>query len=244
MNKVLRGMLLAGLAAAAILPAGAAEFTVTPVRIFMTPRDRAVAVTVTNEGADEVVMQADLYSWRQKPDGSDELTLTEDIVLSPPILRVRGKSRQVVRLARLVPPPTSEEQTYRLIVREVPEARPLRGPNELGVQVALAFSLPVFITPPGAKPALQCELKRAGQEAAQAWCENNGRAYAQARSFALVDGKGERIATRDSGGYILPGIKRSFEITRSAGRLPAGNMKLQVALDDGTTQAFEVSLPE
>lgn len=244
MNKVLRGMLQAGLAAATILPAGAAEFTVTPVRIFMTPRDRAVAVTVTNEGADEVVMQADLYSWHQKADGSDELKLTEDMVLSPPILKVPGKSRQVVRLARLVPAPTSEEQTYRLVVREVPEARPLRAPNEVGVQVALAFSLPVFITPPGAKRSLQCELKRAGAESAQAVCENNGRAYAQARSFALLDAKGDRIALRDSGGYILPGVKRSFEITRTSGRLAAGPMKLQVALDDGTTQAFEVTLPE
>jgi hypothetical protein len=44
-----------------------------PVRIFMAPRDRATAVTVTNEGDDELVMQADIYTWKQKPDGTDDL---------------------------------------------------------------------------------------------------------------------------------------------------------------------------
>lgn len=228
---------------AAAVPVHAAEFSVSPVRIFMTPRDRAVAVTITNDGAEEIVMQADLYSWKQTADGNDELKLTEDLVLSPPILKVGPRSRQVVRLARLTPPPTVEEQTYRLVVREVPEARP-RPPGELGLQVALAFSLPIFITPPGAKRVMTCEVMRAGPEAVNATCENNGRAYAQARALELVSAGGERVATRETGGYILPGVKRSFEIVKTAGRIPGGKMKLQVAMDDGTTQSFEVNLPE
>jgi fimbrial chaperone protein len=242
MKKLLRGMLLAAAAAAAVA-AHAAEFTVTPVRIFMTPRDRAVALTVTNEGAEEIVMQAELYSWRQRPDGTDELKPTEDIILSPPILKVPPKSRQVVRLARITAAPSADEQTYRIIVREVPEARQNK-PGEVGVQLALAFSLPIFITPPGAKRDLLCGAQRGSPDTVNAWCQNNGRAYAQARAFELVSASGEKVATRDLGGYILPGIKRTFDITRSAGRITAGPMKLRVALDDGTTQTFEVNLAE
>jgi fimbrial chaperone protein len=242
MRKILRGMLAAA-AVCASFSALAAEFTVTPVRIFMTPRDRAVAVTVTNDGNEEIVMQADLYTWRQKPDGTDELKLTEDLALSPPILKVPPRSRQVVRLARLTPPPAGEEVTYRLIVREVPEARPQKE-GEVGLQLALAFSLPVFITPPGAKRQLSCGVQRAAADTVKAWCENNGHAYAQARGFELVSTSGEKLAARDTGGYILPGVKRPFDITRSAGTIPPGKMKLQVALDDGTTQAFEVTLAE
>ena len=242
MEKLLRGMLLA-CAAAATASAMAAEFTVSPVRIFMTPRDRAVAVTVTNEGNDEIVMQADLFQWKQNADGSDDLKPTEDLVLSPPILKVPPKSRQVVRLARLTPPPAGEELTYRMIVREVPEARKLQ-PGETGVQIALAFSLPVFITPPGVKRNLSCSVQRASGEAVKALCINNGRAYAQARSFELVSLAGDRVANRDLGGYILPGVTRSFDIARSTGKIPSGKMKLNVALDDGTTQGFEVNVPE
>ncbi|MDB5753328.1 MAG: molecular chaperone [Ramlibacter sp.] len=223
------------------LTAQAAQFTITPVRIFMAPRDRAVAVTVSNDSDEQVVMQADLYSWKQKADGSDDLELTEDLVLTPPILKLAPRSRQVVRLALLTPRPAGVQQTYRLIVREVPEARPA---GQLQLQLALAFSLPVFITPPGARRELQCVVERSAADRAQARCGNSGTAYAQIRSLELIDEKGLRLAGRDTVGYVLPGITRSFELVRGDGRIPGGKVKLQAALDDGTLQAFDVTLPE
>lgn len=224
------------------LPAGAAEFTVTPVRIFMNPRDRAVAVTVTNDSAEEIVMQADLYSWKQKADGSDDLALTEDLVLSPPILKVPGKSRQVVRLARLTPAPLGEEQTYRLVIREVPEARP-QASNQVGVQISLAFSLPVFITPQGAKRQLACDMARSGPETVNVSCANGGKAYAQIRAIELLKTSGDKLALRETGGYILPGVRRSFEV-KGPGRIPAGPVKAQIGLDDGSVQSIEAVLAD
>lgn len=226
---------------ACTLPVQAAQFTITPVRIFMTPKDRAVAVTVTNESDEEVVMQADLYSWKQKADGSDDLVLTEDLILTPPILKLPPKGRQVVRLARLTPPPAGVQQTYRLIVRELPEAR---AGAQIQLQVALAFSLPVFISPPGVKRDLQCGVERAAPDQVRALCSNTGTAYTQVRALEVFDDKGARLAARDSGGYLLPTVQRSFEIKRADGKIPAGKVKLQVALDDGTVQSFDGNLPE
>lgn len=227
--------------AAAVAPlAHAAQFTITPVRIFMTPRDRAVAVTVVNEGDEEVVMQADLYTWKQKADGSDDLQLTEDLILTPPILKLPPHGRQVVRLARLGPPPAGAQLTYRLIVREIPEAR---TNSQLQLQVALAFSLPVFITPAGVKRNLDCQLKRSAPDAVQVLCANSGNAYAQIRDLDLVGAGGVKLASREQGGYLLPSVQRSFEL-KAAQKLPAGPVKLQVGLDDGTVQAFDANLPE
>ena len=156
--------------------ATAGQFTVTPVRIYMAPKDRAIAITVTNEGDEQLVMQADLYDWKQKPGGEDELTLTEDMFLSPPILKMAPKSRQVVRLARVAKPQQGERQiTYRMIVREIPEARP--ADKDLQVQIALAFSIPVFITPKNAKALLDCGVARLAANKVQANCENSGNAY-------------------------------------------------------------------
>ncbi len=228
------------LAVASVPFAHAAQFTVTPVRIFMTPRDRAVAVTVVNEGDEEVVMQADLYTWKQKPDGSDDLQLTEDLILTPPILKLPAHGRQVVRLARLGPPPTGDQLSYRLIVREVPEAHPN---SQLQLQVALAFSLPVFITPAGVKRNLDCGLKRSAPDTVQVQCANTGNAYAQIRSLDIVDGKGAKLASREQGGYLLPSIQRSFDV-KATQKIPAGAVKLQVGLDDGTVQSFDATLPE
>jgi fimbrial chaperone protein len=232
--------LLAAMLALSATCAIASEFSVTPVRIFMTPRDRAVAITIVNESDDEMVMQADLFSWAQKPNGEDDLTPTEDIVLSPPIVRLGPKSRQVVRLARVGPPPAAQEQTFRMVVREVPEAKPTK---ELKVQMALAFSLPVFVTPPGAKRQLSCSAQRIAPDTVKAVCENTGRAYAQARGFALLGAKGEKLVSRQSGGYILAQGKRDFDM-KAAGRIPGGRHKLQVSIDDGTDQVFDVDLPD
>lgn len=225
----------------AAAPAWAGLFSVTPVRIYMTPRDRAVAVTINNEGDEELVMQADIYQWKQKAGGEDDLTLTEDLILSPPIIKLAPRSRQVVRLAMLKPQRSADQQTYRLIVREIPEAKPAE--KDIQLQIALAFSMPVFITPPGAKRQMDCSAARAAPDTVRVECANTGNAYAQPREFVLTSAAGVALATRDSGGYILPAIKRNFDI-KSAGRIPGGNAKLVVTLDDGTTQSFDVKISE
>jgi fimbrial chaperone protein len=249
--EIIRNLLIIGvqrrgialLAAALIaVPASAGQFSVTPVRIFMTTKDRAVAVTITNEGDEQLVMQADLYLWKQKPDGQDDLTLTEDIFLSPPIIKLAPKARQVVRLARVKAVNTGEQQTYRIVVREVPEAKPAKP--DLQLQIALAFSIPVFISPPNVKPKMDCTVERAAGDTIRTVCQNAGNAFTYPVSFQLKGMGGDNIASRDSGGYILPGIKRSFDIKREGAAIPAGNARLVATLVDGTTQSFDVAVPQ
>jgi fimbrial chaperone protein len=221
--------------------AQAGAFSVAPVRMYMAPKDRALAVTLSNESDEELVMQADVYIWTQKPGGEDQLTLTEDLILSPPILKLAPRARQVVRLARLVPAPTTVQQTYRLIVRELPEARP--GDKKLQLQLALAFSLPVFITPPGARRQLSCALERVSADSVRASCENTGSAYAQPTAFSLLGASGETLALRETGGYILPSVRRSFDLKRASGAIAPGPARLAVTLDDGSVQNFDGTLP-
>jgi len=231
---------MATLCAGVTAPALAGLFSVTPVRIFMTPRDRAMAITVTNEGDTELVMQADVFDWKQKPDGSDDLTLSEDMILAPPIIKLAGKSRQVLRLALTRPAPRGEQLTYRLVLREIPEARPPEPGVQ--VQVALAFSLPVFITPPGLKRQVACRLERPTADQMNAVCENVGNAYAQVVDLSLATATGQKVASRDTGGYLLPGIKRSFTLTRTPGATPGGSGKLTVTQDDASKQSFDVPI--
>ena len=225
-----------------VTAAGAGVFSVTPVRIYMTPKDRAIAVTITNEGDEELVMQADLFLWKQKPGGQDDLTLTEDMFLSPPIIKLAPKSRQVVRLARLSNARPTEQLTYRMIVREIPEARPAK--QEVQVQIALAFSMPVFITPPGAKAKLDCTVERVSADTVKATCENSGTGYSHPTSLLLSRSTGEKIASQETGGYILPGIKRSFELKPAQGNIPGGKAKLTATLDDGATQTYDVTVTD
>lgn len=206
----------------------------------MAPRDRATAITITNEGDEELVMQADVFTWKQKPDGSDDLVLSEDLILSPPIVKIPAKSRQVVRLAMISPPAAPEQLTYRMVLREIPEAH--AADKKVQLQIALAFSLPVFITPPGAKRDVACTASRAAPDTVNAVCVNRGRAYAQLRDLQLGAADGAKLAGLESAAYILPGMTRTYALKRAQGAIAAGAAKLAVTFDDGTSQAFDVTV--
>lgn len=234
------------IAAAALMlcsfAASAATFSVSPVRIFMQARERATAVTVVNEGDTDMVMQAELFQWSQQPDGKDQLTPTDDLLLAPPILKLPARSRQVLRLANLKPVPPGEQLSYRMIVRELPEAADAKPGVQL--QVSLALSLPIFITPPGAKSRLTCEAQRKSAEVISATCHNAGEAYALPVSFAVRSASGEVLLSQNvPGGYVLPGAQREFELKRSGAAID-GATRIAVTQDDGSVQLFDVLSPD
>ncbi len=243
MTRTRAGYALLLLSMTAVQPVVAGVFSVTPVRIYMTPKDRAVAVTITNEGEDPIVLQADVNTWIQKADGTDELTPTEDLILAPPILKLGPKVRQVVRLARLRPPDASRQLTYRMILREIPEAAAPK--DNVQVSIALALSLPVFITPPLAKYDVACDAKTVADGSdLDVSCANTGSAYAQVRE--VLAKQGERLLGRFEGGvYVLPGARKIIpvKVERPGAKTPlSGALQLTVTLDDGREQTFEVTL--
>ncbi len=212
----------------------------TPVRIYMTPRDRAVAVTITNEGDSEVVLQADLNAWSQKPDGTDEQVPTEDLILSPPIIKLAPNARQVVRLALLKPADASRQLIYRMIMREVPEALAARD-KTIQVPISLALSMPVFITPPPAKRDVTCQASRGTPPALNVSCTNSGTAYAQVREIVLKRGA-QALGKFEGGTYILPGARQVMSV-KGEQPITAGAAQLSVSFDDGKSQTFDITLP-
>lgn len=221
------------------VPSCAGVFSVTPVRIHMKPKDRAVAVTITNEGDATVALQADLNLWSQSADGTDELVLSDDLILSPPIIRLAPKARQVVRLALLVPADATRQMTYRLIMREIPEASPQRD-NAVQVPIALALSMPVFVTPANAARDISCTPHRDGMHIVVS-CANRGTAYAQIREISLSHG--DKVDAGFEGGvYILPGATKSITLKPEKAVAP-GAAQLTVGYDDIKRQSFDVTLP-
>jgi len=217
----------------------AGVFSITPVRIYMTPKDRAVAVTITNDGDSPVVLQADLHVWTQTPEGADELALTEDLILSPPIIKLNPKARQVVRLARLKPADASRQLIYRLILRELPE---IGAPKDSGIQVpiALALSMPVFITPPPAKPEVACGASRTDAQSIAVSCANSGSAYAQVREILVRQG-GQVVARFEGGAYILPGSRIAIPV-KPERAVSSGALQLTVTFDDGKSKTFDITV--
>lgn len=217
----------------------AGAFSVTPVRLFFGPKDRAIAVTLINEGDSEIALQADVNSWTQNAAGADQLTLTEDLIVAPPMMKLAPHAKQVVRLALLTPRDMGREITYRLIVREVPEAS---GTKDAAVQlpIALVLSMPVFITAPAAQRTINCVAASATAQAVEVSCVNSGTAYAQVRDIQLKRG-GQIIARFEGSMYVLPGATKALTINAAAGQsVTAGDAELTVQFDDSKAQTFNV----
>ncbi len=220
----------------------AGAFSVSPVRLYFEPRDRAVAVTLENESDSAIALQADIHSWTQDDAGVDKLELTEDMIVSPPSLRLAPHSKQVVRLAMLMPRDVSRQMTYRLVVREVPEALTKK---DTGVQlpIALVLNMPVFVTPVGAKREMVCALTSGPIKAIGVSCENKGNAYAQLRSVVL-NRDGKTLARFEGGVYLLPGVKKLFPLKGDiTATIDTGNADLNVTFDDRQAQSFSVNIP-
>jgi fimbrial chaperone protein len=111
------------------------------------------------------------------------------------------------------------------------------------VRFALTFSLPVFITPPAAKRQVDCVVERVA-ERLRARCGNTGNAYAYLRGVVLQSPGGQVVAHAEQGNYVLPEVRRGFELKRVAGPVPAGRYRLQVTFDDNVQQAFDAVLPD
>lgn len=234
-----------GLALAVALPTWVPEvqagaFSVAPVRIHMTSRERVVAVSIANEGETEVALQADLNTWRQLPDGTDELQATEDLILAPPIIRLAPKARQVVRLALLRPADAQRQLTYRLIVREIPEITQAKD-QTIQVPITLALSMPVFVTPPNARRLVACEVQRPDLKTLGSLCHNTGNAYAQVREV-IWRRDDQELARFNGGVYILPDARKLMQAEAGPLATP-GPAQMEIHFDDGTSQTQAVQLP-
>jgi fimbrial chaperone protein len=218
----------------------AGSFSISPVRVFLEPRERAAALTIVNGADTEVVLQADVLRWSQDGAGQDRLEPSDDLVVSPPILKVPARSRQVVRLARLVTPDPQRQLTYRLLLREITDTSRTPEPGAK-LPIALVLSIPVFLNPPGAQQDVRCQL-HSGQPLEIA-CRNHGRAHAQLRELNVLR-EGRTLGRFEGAVYLLAGSQRVLPLHPSQpGSIGPGEAEIVLRLDDPRPRSFPATLP-
>jgi len=201
----------------------AGSFNIAPIRIELPAARRAASLEIQNTGDAPAQLQVERFLWKRDNGGNDDLEATEAFVVTPPIFTLQPGQRQIVRVLMQVPPDPRRETAYRLILQETPLGDP--APNT--VATLLRLSLPVFVTPPGAKPDLAWRLVRDGG-AVQLEAENRGQAHAFVSQVRTPDGAPLKVD-----GYLLAGEQRRWPIDGAPQRL-------QVTLRDGTESVIEV----
>jgi fimbrial chaperone protein len=197
------------LAAAAALvlfsiPAPAAEFSVTPIRVDLNTGVLSETITVTNHATSKLRVSVKLQEWTQDAEGKDVYKDSTDLVYFPRQLEIAGDSKRLVRVGMKTPAATAE-RAYRLFIEEEPEAG---AAARTQVSFYFRFGVPVFLKPAVPKP--QVELAHAAVQAGKVSVvvRNTGNAHFRLNNVALTDGAA--FSATVPGWYSLAGAQRTY----------------------------------
>jgi len=149
LSSCLRAAFAGGaIALAAATAACAGAMQVSPVLIDAVGQQTAT-LHLRNTGDQPLTAQVRVLRWSQTAAGEDRLEPTEDVAASPPIASLGPRADYVVRLVRQRDTPPNGEESYRILVDELPN--PQNHVN--GVALVIRQSIPVFFatrdrTPP------------------------------------------------------------------------------------------------
>ena len=197
----------------------AGTFTISPLRVDLDDTTRTAALTVRNDEAAPVVVQADALAWSQES-GQDDLAPSRDVLVSPVVFTLAPGGSQLVRVALRRQADAGRERAYRLTLQEVPQAA---GANFTGLQVALRLSVPVFVAPAApTAPQLVWSASRAASGAVTVTVHNEGGAHARLQGFAVKTGEGrEAVVEQPALAYVLAGATRRWTFDDDRVRAPA-----------------------
>lgn len=190
---------------------------------------RAAALWIENPGKTPVTLQVRVYAWAQV-DGRDVYAPQDEVLGTPPIVSILPGERQLVRLTRTTPPPTTAEKPYRVIVDEIPTGDGAAAPGA-AVSFRMRYSLPLFSyaktearkgKPTVPTPAL---VWRTGSGTAGRFLEvrNSGAGHARLTDVAFVGAARSPLAD-GLFGYVLPGATMRWPLppgTTASGDLVA-----------------------
>lgn len=123
----------------------AVSLTVWPVDPQLVPPSTSTAFWVRNTGKEPVMLQARVYRWNQEL-SKDNLVSQDEVAISPPMIQVAGQGQQLFRIVhRSGVPNYREEQSYRILIDEIPDQKKTAS----ALQFQMRYSLPFFIFPQG-----------------------------------------------------------------------------------------------
>jgi fimbrial chaperone protein len=196
----------------------AAGLQVSPILLEFGATDTAQILWLANSSSTPLRAQVRVQRWSQST-GEEFLEPSRELVASPPLLEIAPGERQRVRLVRLDSTPPDQEQSYRLLIDELPSD--LDAASAPGLQFLLQYSLPVFVGTAalpavpevGQGPVLEAELLLLQGQAAVLRVRNTGKRRARLSDLILEspDGSASVLA---SGllGYVLAGQQMQWPV--------------------------------
>jgi fimbrial chaperone protein len=190
----------------------AASLRVAPTTLELVAPNSAETINLSNDAKHPINVQVRVFRWIQK-DGIESLVPSSDVVASPPATRLAPGAAYVVRIVRISQRPIDGEESYRIVVDELPDpSRQKKGT----VALIVRHLIPAFFRSPDAStPDVSWSLKRS-RAGFVLTARNAGQARLRIADLTLASGS--RTLTKRNGllGYVLGGAVMSWPVAAGA----------------------------
>jgi fimbrial chaperone protein len=201
MRNLLQAILFLALALAGD-HALAAVISIAPVILDLKAPKASGKLTLQTWGEDELAIQVRVFRWAQKG-GKDVLVPTKEVVASPPMAKLKPDTRYTVRVVRVTGAPVQGEESYRLLIDQLPSPASQSGTQ---VNFLIRQSIPLFFSAaPDAKASLRwtASLEK-GLLVVTA--KNEGGRRARLSNMSIETAAGDAGPPREGlAGYVLAG---------------------------------------
>ncbi|KAF0855578.1 MULTISPECIES: fimbrial biogenesis chaperone [Pantoea] len=197
----LRALLLWFLLALSPASFAANSLMIWPIDPAINPQEKASELWLENRGNATTIMQVRIFNWQQI-DGQEQYQTQQQVVASPPMVRLEPGQKQLVRLIRQSAPPAGVEQAYRVVLDEIPTPRS-PGENQAGLTFQMRYSVPLFVYGDGlTRDSAKADLSwRQVSRDGKRWLEltNRGNGHARLSNVTV----GGRALGNGLFGYVL-----------------------------------------
>ncbi|WP_437891500.1 fimbrial biogenesis chaperone [Phytobacter sp. V91] len=142
--RFIAGLLLASCS----LCYAASSVLVWPVYPVIEADQNSVPLWLENRGASGVTLQLRVLAWKQQ-NMQDRYADQAHVVASPPFATIPPGQRQLVRLMRITPVAAGKEESYRIIIDELPSPDVKQKSDQVGLALQMRYVLPLFVDGPG-----------------------------------------------------------------------------------------------
>jgi fimbrial chaperone protein len=234
----------------------ASSVLVWPVNPVIEADQSGVPLWLENRGSSNVTLQLRVLAWKQQ-NMQDRYADQTNVVASPPFTTIMPGRRQLVRLMGVIPVVPGREESYRIIIDELPSAGQEQKPSEVGLKLQMRYLLPLFMDgtgvwtkarsdKPGRNPSTATKPILSWRIANGALViRNKGTVHARLThvfwGMTAQDKIPALLMTSGLLGYILPGQEMKWPLPQGKS-VPAGKT-LYAQLADNTLPVAIASAP-
>jgi fimbrial chaperone protein len=200
--------------------AAASTLSVSPLLIDRAAPASAATLTLSNAGTGPINVQIRVFRWEQTG-GVDHLVPTRDVVVSPPMMPLAPGVDYTVRVVRLTKAPVSGEESYRVLVDELPT--PVGENGRASVAFVVRYSIPAFFrTATASAPQVDAHLDYRKRRLSLV-LTNRGGTRLKVSGATLTDSAGRRfVLSQGLLGYVLAGATMRWTLAVDRAPRPGG----------------------